>query len=273
MAVRSLLERFRELGVKPCEAHEMMVVVAHPDDETIGLGSHLSAIPGVTIVHATDGAPYDGADAEAHGLASRQAYAAARRHELEAAMAEAGIAATSLVAIGLVDQQAARHLPALSRRLAELFEGNRTRLVFTHAYEGGHPDHDAVCFAVHAAARLLRARRLEPPAVLEMPLYRAGRSGMVAQDFVGAGAPAIALELDSDAWAAKQRMLACHSTQAKVLAAFAARVEKFRVAPTYDFGVLPNGGDLYYERFSWGIDGATWLQLAQQALLDLGLPA
>ena len=38
---------------------------------------------------------------------------------------------------------------ALARVLRPLLAG--TRVVVTHAYEGGHPDHDAVAFAVHAA--------------------------------------------------------------------------------------------------------------------------
>ena len=50
-------------------------------------------------------------------------------------------------------------------------------VVLTHAYEGGHPDHDAVAFAVHRAARRTSA------AVVEMPFYHAGPDGVARQVF------------------------------------------------------------------------------------------
>jgi hypothetical protein len=55
------------------------------------------------------------------------------------------------------------------------------------------------------------------------------------------------------------------------LANFQTSIERFRLAPDYDFTKLPNDGDLYYERFPWGLDGASWLKLAPAALAELGL--
>ena len=59
---RFMLERLA--GVRPCRGSGewLAVVVAHPDDEMIGLGSRLSELGGVTLVYVTDGAPRDGRD-------------------------------------------------------------------------------------------------------------------------------------------------------------------------------------------------------------------
>jgi LmbE family N-acetylglucosaminyl deacetylase len=248
------------------------VVVAHPDDETIGIGGHLGGLKGVHIVHVTDGAPRDLVDARTHGFENWQDYAAARRRELEAAMAEAGITPDSLTAIGLPDKEAARHLAGLARELAIFLAAVDIDYVCTLPFEGGHPDHDATAFAVRAACRLLQRENRQPPAIIEMGFYHAGPDGPVFQDFC-AEPPVACLDicLANVAHERKQHMLACHYTQRQILAPFTLRHERFRAAPDYDFNVLPNGGRLYYEALPLGFTGADWLQLARAAGEELGL--
>ena len=55
------------------------IVVAHPDDETIGAGAQLPHLRDPLLAHVTDGAP------RSFGLA-REAYARRRRDELSAAL-------------------------------------------------------------------------------------------------------------------------------------------------------------------------------------------
>ena len=248
------------------------VVVAHPDDETIGIGGHLQGLKGVSIVHVTDGAPRDLADARAYGFDDWQSYAAARRGELEAALAEAGLEPDCLVGLGFPDKEAARHLPELARELASLLAKAETRYVCTHPFEGGHPDHDATAFAIHAACHQLRREGRAPPTIIEMTFYHAGPDGPVFQDF-SAEPQAGGLEvwLADEAYGRKQRMLACHRTQQRILAPFVRREERFRMAPAYDFHALPNGGHLYYEALPLGFSGADWLQLARAAGDELEL--
>src|SRR5205085_11027704 len=83
-------ERFLQLlGTRGAAipAGRAALVVAHPDDETLGLGGQLPRLNGLTIIHVTDGAPRNRHDASRHGFATAAAYAAARRRAPEAAVA------------------------------------------------------------------------------------------------------------------------------------------------------------------------------------------
>ena len=257
----------------PIPAERIAIVVAHPDDETIGIGGQLARLRGITIVHVTDGAPRNEAAAQAHGFDTPDAYAAARQEEVRAALALAGVNKDALVNLGVADQEASFGLPDLARRLATLFRERRIELVVTNAFEGGHPDHDAVALAVHAAAALLGENGLAP-AIVEMPLYHLGVTGWTMQCFIAAARPpALEIRLDDEQRRRKQAMLDAHATQRQVLSMVAADVERFRPAPAYDFTVLPNEGRLLYELHGWGMSGMRWQSLAAAALKNLGIGA
>jgi hypothetical protein len=64
----------------------IMIVVAHPDDETIGVGAQLCRFPDTLLMQVTDGAPRDGRDAATHGYWTIADYAFARQVELRAAL-------------------------------------------------------------------------------------------------------------------------------------------------------------------------------------------
>jgi hypothetical protein len=105
-----------------------------------------------------------------------------------------------------------------------------------------------------------------------MPFYHAGPSSWTTQRFIpDPERPEFVVWLDAGQRELKHRMLAAHATQAATLAAFTLDFERFRLAPDYDFTALPNGGDLLYERYDWGLMGARWQTLARAALDELGL--
>lgn len=264
----------RELaGTSGIDARATAVVAAHPDDEVVGAGGQLSRLDGLWLIHVTDGAPRSMDDARAAGFSTRESYAAARRRELEAAAAVAGIAAERLLSLGIVDQEATMRLCEAAVSLRETFAAHGIRAVITHAYEGGHPDHDATAFAVHAACALLRQSGAAAPALVEMAGYHAVPAGVEWLTFLPMdGAPELTIHLDIAQRAAKRRLLDCYTTQGRVLAQVGLEVERFRPAPRYDFAAPPHAGPLWYERFTWGCTGEVWREKAREAQAALELP-
>ena len=257
-------------GDAPAGGSGVLVAVAHADDETIGLGGQLERLRPITIVHVTDGAPRKGNDARDRGFGSPEDYAAARRGELEAAMAEAGITPASLLSMGIADQDAPLRIPDIARLLAGLIVESRPEFLCTHPFEGGHPDHDAVALGAWAACLLAQRDGVDPPAVIEMASYHLGPDGAAFGRFAEAG-PELALPLSDVDFARKQRMLDAHATQRDRLDAFRSRVERFRLAPAHAWNAPPNGGRLLYEHMALGWRGAAWREAAGRALSELGL--
>jgi LmbE family N-acetylglucosaminyl deacetylase len=249
-------------------------VLAHPDDEVLALGGRMERLAESKLICVTDGAPTDGADALSHGFATLDEYRAARRAELEAALGlaglEPGIAGTLRLAGGerVADARAAFALPELSRAIAVLIEEFRPEAVLTHPYEGGHPDHDACAFAVAAAVRMTGERQ---PLVLEAPFYHAGPEGIETGCFLPGGGAGVIVQLSAAEQARKRERLACFGSQRETLQYFGVEREQFRLAPAYDFAQPPHAGQLFYERYPWGMDPSRFRQLAVAALADLGL--
>ena len=253
---------------RPIIDQPVAIVVAHPDDETLGCGGLLPRLANVTIIHVTDGAPRSGGDAARQGLATPEDYAALRRRELEAAVELAGIGADRLVCLDVPDQEAASDLAETTRRLVPLLQG--LSVVLTHAFEGGHPDHDATAFAVAAAVRLLGKGA---PEVVEMPFYRADPegAGWIRQRFAERGPAPRVLQLSEVERAAKLAMLAAHRSQGETLAGFGAADEAYRLAPIHDFAQPANGGAVLYDRYAWRTTSTQFCGLARDALGKLGL--
>ena len=242
-------------------ASDVAVVVAHPDDETVGCGALISRLLEVSVVVVTNGAPDDGVDARAHGFSDEKAYAAVRSGELDHALQIAGVSADRTIRLGVADQQAARQMPQVVCALEQLFEKRGIAVVLTHAYEGGHPDHDAVgCCVQVAASRAGRAI-----GIIEMPYYRLGRSGEEIQNFP-AGSGTLRVLLTETERAIKRSMIEAHRTQKDVLAAFSLDREQFRVAPQHDFSKPPNGGRVLYDARPWGLTSVEWLACAKAVL-------
>lgn len=250
----------------------IMIVAAHPDDESIGAGGHLSALLEPWILYVTDGAPENPAFAATAGFRTPREYARARRQEALQALELAGISSSRVRGLGVGDQQASFQLLDIAKALGCIFQELRPAVVLTHSYEGGHPDHDAVAFAVRAAWALLAQTGMTSPGIIEFTSYHSSADGVVVSDFIWKGGSQVVTAYLSRAQREiKRRMFEAYRSQKQVLTMFSAEVERFRPAPHYDFTQAPHSGKLYYENFDWGIDGESWRSLAAQALDRLGL--
>jgi LmbE family N-acetylglucosaminyl deacetylase len=243
------------------------IIVAHPDDEAIGAGALMRDLPGVVVVHVTDGAPKRIDAVRRNGHETREEYARARRDEVLAALRLVGIPADRIRSLGYVDGEAALRLVEISYAVAGLLDELRPEVVLTHPYEGGHTDHDATAFAVHLACGVLRREGVPAPIVLELTSYHNRNGQRVHADFLPFwSVPTRRVDLVPELQLLKERMFRFFTTQQKVLSSFPLNVERFRVAPRYVFTVPPHDGPLDYERYCTTITGAEWRANAEKAL-------
>ncbi len=259
-----------------------MTVFAHPDDETIALGARLGRFSTAHLVHGTDGAPQNEQDSRSHGFGSLEAYRNARSKELEWALHLAGLDHVKGEYLGIPDQQASFCLLPLTCRIFRLLEKHQPEVVFTHPYEGGHPDHDACAFAVHHAVALQGSSLQPVPLIVEAAFYHASPTGIATgtfleplqdfdeqsgreQDSPKQSTHYAVLMLSPEERQRKQAMLACFTTQQETLRYFQLEQEQFRIAPAYDFRKPPHPGPVFYDQFPWGMTSQRFCELAGQA--------
>ena len=199
------------------------------------------------LVHVTDGAPVDGVDAQSAGFPDAEAYTTARRSELNRALAYLPAFPIATVQLGETDQRVTDHLFRVVRALRRLIVTWAPATVVTHAYKGGHPDHDAIAVAVHAL------RRERTTFVhLEFAEYYQGRSGELVTNRFPTTTPAtVRIRLSNQEQQMKRDMLSAFTSQQRTLACFGVEEEWLRPAPEYDFSRPPNEGRVWYERFPW----------------------
>ena len=249
-----------------------LIVVAHPDDETLGAGALLQGPSQFTIVHVTDGAPQDPA-LWSTPSADRATYAAARRAELTRALLLAGGRPLDVQSLGVLDQEVVDHIPLVARTLALTISTLRPDIVLTHSYEGGHPDHDAVACAVQGALELVERGGGDVPHLLEMAYYHGANGTPTCGRFVTReGRIEYAVVLSTEVHDRKVAMLDSFVTQRDVLAGFPCDVERYREGGEYDFGVPPHPGELHYERMGWAV-GTSWRERVRRAAVALAMEA
>ncbi len=243
-----------------------LVLVSHPDDETVGCGALMQRMAEPIVVIATDAAPRNEYFWGKHG--SRLRYARRRAEEARAALSVAGVSEVVFLAEEargeeiFLDQELYRGIRQGMELLAGIAERYRPQGLVTMAYEGGHPDHDVCSFL---GRMLAEQYRLE---VWEFPLYHrqhaqatcaaeSGRAGeLVYQRFVVPGdKQETLLEVTPDELAIKQKMLAAYTSQHPFLFEFDPAVERFRPQHAYDYSRPPHLGTLNYEAWQWPVTG------------------
>jgi LmbE family N-acetylglucosaminyl deacetylase len=244
-----------------------MVVVAHPDDETIALGARMGRFQEAHFVHLTDGAPRNEEDSRAHGFSTLAGYRQARAQELTNMFGRAKLDRVSRSSLNIPDQEAALNLVALTRQLVRHIGHHEPEVIFTHPYEGGHPDHDACAFAVHHAVGMHRAEGGTRPLIVEAPFYNAGpkEHGSGAFLEVAMSMPEVVHELSPAERERKHSLVECFETQRETLKGFHDSAERYRIAPMYDFTRPPHEGKVLYDHYPWGMTSDRFCELAEEA--------
>ena len=223
-------------------------VLAHHDDEVFCAGHLRQAVLAgrrIGVVWATAG-----------GLAS----ARRRRAEGLRVCRVLGLEPAAVRDLGLPDQGALHHIAAIASAAESLLDATEAGPadVYTPAYEGGHPDHDAV----NVATALLRWRRPEIIA-REFPLYRRGLaviSVLATQPPAATSAePFCALPLTDADLALRRRLAVANASQLLPslipLLGLAwgmgrGRTEPSRLLPAHDYTRPPHPGALLYELYT-----------------------
>ena len=252
-------------GNRKDSSTRVVLLAAHPDDETIGASSLLARFPHLTVVYLTDGAPRDRGFWSPDARGSRATYARMRRIEAEEAVAHAGVVPNQIAWLGGLDQEAICDAANLMLEFAEILQRHQPEIVITHPYEGGHPDHDAAALVAGMALTLAMSQTL----LVEMTSYHALSGHCVTGEFLNADTEEIACELTTEDVLRKRRMMDAHVSQRAVLAGFKVDCERFRPAPAYDFTKPPHEGRLWYECIEWPMKGARWRSIAQAAIREM----
>jgi LmbE family N-acetylglucosaminyl deacetylase len=204
---------------------KVLVLVAHPDDETIGCSGLLQRASSALVVFAVDGAPPHYGFEKKYG--SLQQYSDIRF--LEAALALKTLPNCSFRRLArqngtyFVDQHLFEQMPEALASLNQFVCRFSPDLIVTHAFEGGHIDHDACHFLV---AHIARAHGLM---VMEFPSYWKAEDGRdIFQQFRNSRNDDVILRLSEHEIEVKRQMLASYRTQQALTPVFHLHTERFR---------------------------------------------
>jgi LmbE family N-acetylglucosaminyl deacetylase len=255
---------------QPPTLPRLLLLAAHTDDETIGASAALGRSIEPWVVYLTDSAP------KRSKLRSRrlrrEEYAALREAEAQHALRVVGVPPHRILYLGGTDQDAVFTLDALVTHFLLAVSRIRPEWIVTHAYEGGHPDHDSAAFVAAMALHLLEQHQSGHPTLLEMTSYHADNRRLGSGSFLAGQDQGWPVWLNSEELSRKREMLACYSSQTKVLREFPLEPERLRRAPEYDFTQPPHPGKLWYEHMGWEMRGAQWCKLARQAMQRFSWP-
>jgi len=204
--------------------NDILLVFAHPDDETFSLGGTIAALTPrgahFHLVTATSGGA-----GRTLGLVPRRELARTREGELREATGIVGVASTEL--LGYADGRLQdAPLGEITRRIAERIRTLRPRTVITFPPDGinRHPDHVAIHRFAHRALRLAANANGRLPGKIFRPeqvLYIVAPPG-----YARAGPQALLPTHGIDIRAAadrKRQALVAHRTQARSVESFVKR--------------------------------------------------
>lgn len=211
---------------------KILLLAAHPDDETISCGGLLQRASQSLVLFAVDGAPRGYGFERKFG--SLQAYSEERFRE--AARALDLIPRCSYEKLirkdgaPFADQHLFLELAEAFVSLQRVVRDFSPDLLVSHAFEGGHIDHDACHVLAKQTACVLSIPHLE------FPLYWKNAEGKdIFQRFRDNRNDEIVLPLSPREVLVKRGMLAEYKTQRSLTSVFSVETERFRPMDQCDF--------------------------------------
>lgn len=213
-----------------------LILVAHPDDETLACSGLMQRMASSLVVFATNGAaPHHGFERK---FGTLERYSDTRFQEATAAINKVPNCSFQRLArpdgTYFADEQLFRDLAQAFTSLCRIARSFSPDALISHAYEGGHIDHDACSFLTMHAAAALALRRFE------FPLYsRSSQVQLVLQQFCDEGCTPLEWQLTEAELFCKQKMLAAYASQPGLASAFQLGSERIRAATRTDFSLAP----------------------------------
>jgi LmbE family N-acetylglucosaminyl deacetylase len=121
---------------------DVMVIAAHPDDETIGIGGiiqrHVNEGKSLAVIFVTTGGrgPPNSLRIQDRILL--------RKSEAISALCTAGVLEENIIFLGFPDRITSMYMDTISEDIKELLKKYTPSILYTHSVEGGNFDHDIV---------------------------------------------------------------------------------------------------------------------------------
>jgi len=225
-----------------------LFMFAHPDDEVLISGTMKQLID-------------QGAEVEAAWVTCGEYFGniGTRLRELARVTALLGLKENSIHLLRLPDLGLVSMLNQAADKVAEMLNSVRPDAIFANAYEGGHPDHDAVNFLAYEASYRANLK----PKLYEFPLYNATGSILYFRwrlnAFPDDGIPVLHNPLNQSEIDCKLRTIRTYVSQWMYMAPARLAVSRSRLAsvgepyricpPDRDHTKRPHDGMLSYERW------------------------
>ncbi len=188
----------------------VLVVAAHPDDETLGAGVLLHRLRhlgvDVRVVFTTNGRGLDWKTP----VRQQHATAICRLREAQSALGTLGLSPDVIDGLGFPDRGLHRYLSCAWKDISDCLASVSPHFVVTHGLEGGHRDHDVTSLIVQ-----LVAAAQEVP-VLEWAEYNRDFSltdPMVGFPRNGGASSPLTLTMTEEEWQLKATALKAYQSQ------------------------------------------------------------
>lgn len=231
----SLIGRRNVLSGEPRNA-PVLVFAAHPDDEALGLGltliRHRANADGVVVVFTTNGAHRSWTDSNRQ----QEVYANQRLREARSALGLIGIPPACIINLGFPDAGLRRFIPEAVKDIESLLVEYRPKIVYVHAMEGGHRDHDVTSFLVQSTCARLASGLVYEWAEYnrEIPLAQHVSSARFPPDPYIENFRCLKIPFTDEERKLKVEMLKRYSSQKHVIERYPLRDELLREAKPVD---------------------------------------